>query len=73
MCDVNIEVGWGGGGVGRVLNFVKCLQFFFVFKQNSYCSILQMEGVGGHTIGHIISLNILKLQPIQLLEGVVSS
>ena len=32
-----------------------------------------MERVGSHTIGHIIGLNILKLQPIQLLEAVVSS
>ena len=46
---------------------------FFVFKQKICCSFLQMEGVGGHTIGHIIGLNILKLQPIQLLEAVVSS
>ena len=30
-------------------------------------------GVGGHTNGHTIGLNILKLQPIQLLEAVVSS
>ena len=45
---------------------------FFVFKQNIYCSSLQMEGVRGDTVGHIIGLNILKLQPIQLLEAVVS-
>ena len=29
-------------------------------------------GVGGHTISYIIGLNILKLQPIQFLEAVVS-
>ena len=29
-------------------------------------------GVGGHTTGYIIGLNILKLQPIQFLEAVVS-
>ena len=46
---------------------------FFVFKQKIYCSFSQMEGVGGHKIGQTISLNILKLQPIQLLEAVVSS
>ena len=55
-----------------VLKFVKCLQNFLVFKQKIYCLLLQMEGVGGHTIGYISSLNILKLQPIQLLEAVVS-
>ena len=32
-----------------------------------------MKGFGGHTIGHITGLNILKLQLIQLLEAVVSS
>ena len=37
---------------------------FFVFKQKIYCSFLQMERVGGHTIGHIIGLNISELQPI---------
>ena len=68
-----MELGVGGGGEGGVLKFVKCLQIFFVFKKEIYCSFLQMEGVGGHTIGHIIGLNILKLQPIQLLEAVVSS
>ena len=46
---------------------------FFVFKQKIYCSFLQMEGAGGDTIGHIIGLNILKLQTIQLLEAVISS
>ena len=65
--DVDIKVEWW------VLKFVKCLQTFFVFKQKIYCSFLQMEEVGGHTTGHIIGLNILKLQPIQLLEAVVSS
>ena len=54
----------------QLIKFVKCLQIFFVFKQKICCSFLQMEGVGGHTIGHIIGLNILKLQPIQLLEAV---
>ena len=63
----------GGGGVGVVLKFAKCLQIFFVFKQKIYCPFLQMERVGGHTTGQIIGLNILKLQPIQLLETVVSS
>ena len=38
----------------NVLKFVKCLQFFFAFQQKIYCSILQMEGVGGHTIGYIV-------------------
>ena len=52
----------GGGG----LKFVKCLEIFSVFKKEIYCSFL-------HTVGHIISLNILKLQPIQLLEAVASS
>ena len=46
---------------------------FFVFKQKIYCSFLQMERVGARTIGHIIGLNILKLQPFQLLEAVASS
>ena len=32
-----------------------------------------MEGVGGDTVDHLIGLNILKLQPIQLLEALVSS
>ena len=66
-------------GVGwRVLKFAKCLQIFFVFKQKNKRSIvhfcfLQMEGVGGHTIGHTINLNILKLQLFQLVEAAVSS
>ena len=47
--------------------------YYFFFKQKNYCSFLQMEGVGDHTVGHIIGLNILKLEPIQLLEAVVSS
>ena len=65
--DVDIEVEWGG------LKICQVLADFFVFKQKIYCPFLQMEGVGGHTIGHTIGLNILNLQPIQLLEGVVSS
>ena len=47
--------------------------YFFVFKQKIYSSFLQMEEVGGYTIGHIIGLNVLKAQPIQLLEAAVSS
>ena len=31
-----------------------------------------MEAVGGQITGHVIGLIILKLQPIQLLELVVS-
>ena len=31
-----------------------------------------MEGVEGHTIGHIIGVKILNLQPIQLPEAVSS-
>ena len=61
------------GRMRGVLKFVKCLKVFFVFKKKIYCSFLQMERVGGHTIGYIIGLNILKLQAIQLLEAVVSS
>ena len=56
----------GGGGEkggGGVLKFVKCLQIIFVFKQKIYCSFLPIEGVGGHTIGHIIGLNVLKSSP----------
>ena len=56
-----------------VLKFAKCLQIFFVFKQKIYCSFLQMEGIRGHRIGHIIGLTILKFQPAQLLEAVVFS
>ena len=52
-----------------ILKFVKCLQMQIFLFLKIYCSFLQMEGVGGHTTG----LNILKLQPIQLLEAVVSS
>ena len=61
------------GGGREVLKCAKCLQIFFAFKQKIYCSFLQMEGVGVQAIGHMIGLNILKLQPIQLLETVVSS
>ena len=46
---------------------------FLVFKQNIYYSFLQMEGVWDHTICHMIGLNILKLQPIQLLGAVAST
>ena len=65
-------VGWergGGGGVGGDLKICQV----FVFKQKIYCLFLQMERVGGHTTDQIIGLNILKLQPIQLLETAVSS
>ena len=37
-----------------VLKFVTYLQILFVFKQKIYCSFLQMEGVGGHAIGHFL-------------------
>ena len=59
--DVNIEVGW------VVSKFVECFQMQILLFSNkrSHCSFLQMQGVGGHTIGHIIGLNILKLQPVQ--------
>ena len=33
-----------------ILKFVTRLQILLVFKQKIYCSFLQMEGVGGHTI-----------------------
>ena len=59
-----------GGGLKICQVFAVC---FFFFGRKMYCSILLMEGVGADTIGHIIGLNILKLQQIQLLEAVVSS
>ena len=62
-----------GVGVGGGWSVLKFKVFSIFFKQKIYCSFLQMDGVGSHTIGHIIGLNILKLQPIQLLEAVVSS
>ena len=59
-------------GAGGGLKICQVFADFFVFKQKIYRSFLQMEGVGCHTIGHIIGLNILNLQPIQLLEAVIS-
>ena len=50
----------------------------FVFKQKIYCSVLQIEGVGGVTklvtfCGRQCKpLNGLKLQPIQSLATAVS-
>ena len=47
---------WEAGvGVDWVLQFVTCLQIFFVFKQKVYClfPFFQMErGVAGHTVSH---------------------
>ena len=45
--DFHIEVGWGGLKIRHVF------ANFFVFKQKIHCSFLQMDGVGGHTNGHI--------------------
>ena len=53
----------------------------FVFRQKVYCPFLRMEWVlgWGHKTGYFcgchkcMTLNGLKLQPIQLLEAVVSS
>ena len=68
------RVGWGVGGGGDLkICQVFAYAYFFIFKQKIFCSFLQIEGVGVHTIGHINGLNILKLQPIELLETVVSS
>ena len=41
---------WDGGG----LKICQVFADFLVFKQKIYCSFLQMEGIGGHAIGHIL-------------------
>ena len=42
-------------GGGWVLNFVTCLQIFFLKKPEIHCSFLQMEGVEEVTkIGHFL-------------------
>ena len=69
--DVHMEERSGGEGV---LKCVTYLHIFFVFKYLLFH--FAGEGVGSHTIfanvTNVWPLNCLKLQPIQLLEAVVS-